>query len=59
MIEGVTVQIDGEAVVVASASPLRLLSSTVRRGGLAEARAVINHRHALDEAISGWQERNP
>jgi adenosylcobinamide hydrolase len=42
MIDGVMVDIDGEAVVVTSASPLRVLSSAVHHGGLEPARAIIN-----------------
>jgi adenosylcobinamide hydrolase len=36
------VEIGGEAVVVASDSPLRVLSSAVFRGGLVTARAIVN-----------------
>ncbi len=42
MILGVDVSIDREAVVVRSARPLSACSSAVVRGGLAEARAVVN-----------------
>lgn len=42
MIAGVSVEAGSEAVVVASTGPLRVLSSAVHRGGLAEARAVVN-----------------
>ncbi len=41
-IAGVTLTIDDEAVVVTSASPLRVLSSAVMGGGAGEARAVAN-----------------
>lgn len=42
MIAGVSVEAGSEAVVVASARPLRVLSSAVHLGGFAEARAVVN-----------------
>ncbi|MGH7364888.1 MAG: adenosylcobinamide amidohydrolase [Candidatus Rokuibacteriota bacterium] len=42
MIAGVSVEVGSEAVVVASAQPLRVLSSAVHRGGFAEARAIVN-----------------
>ncbi|MGH7397408.1 MAG: adenosylcobinamide amidohydrolase [Candidatus Rokuibacteriota bacterium] len=42
MITGVSVAVGSEAVVVASAQPLRVLSSAVHRGGFAEARAIVN-----------------
>jgi adenosylcobinamide amidohydrolase len=42
MIEGIAVWIGQEAVVVAAAQPLRVLSSAVLNGGFASARAVIN-----------------
>jgi len=42
MIRGIVVEIGREAVVVRSEEPLRVLSSAVLGGGLAEARAVIN-----------------
>jgi adenosylcobinamide hydrolase len=42
MIAGVAVEVGREAVVVSSGEPLRVLSSAVHRGGLAEARAVVN-----------------
>jgi adenosylcobinamide hydrolase len=42
MIPGLRVEIGREAVVVASESPLRALSSAVLSGGLVEARAIVN-----------------
>lgn len=42
MIPGLRVTIDERAVVVAAERPLRMLSSAVLRGGLVEARAVVN-----------------
>jgi adenosylcobinamide hydrolase len=42
MISGVSVSIDADAVVVRSDTPLVVLSSAVFRGGLVDARAVIN-----------------
>jgi adenosylcobinamide hydrolase len=42
MIAGVSVEVGSEAVVVASPTPLRVLSSAVHHGGFAEARAVVN-----------------
>ena len=42
MIAGVSVEVGSEAVVVASARPLRVLSSAVHQGGLVEARAIVN-----------------
>jgi adenosylcobinamide hydrolase len=42
MIAGVSVEVGSEAVVVTSREPLRVLSSAVHHGGLAEARAVVN-----------------
>jgi adenosylcobinamide amidohydrolase len=42
VIAGVSVEAGSEAVVVASARPLRVLSSAVHLGGFAEARAVVN-----------------
>ncbi|MGH7413790.1 MAG: adenosylcobinamide amidohydrolase [Candidatus Rokuibacteriota bacterium] len=42
MIAGVSVQVGSEAVVVTSKEPLRVLSSAVHHGGLAEARAIVN-----------------
>lgn len=42
MIAGLHVESGPEAVVVAADRPLRTLSSAVLRGGLAEARAIVN-----------------
>ncbi len=42
MIDGVEVTVDREAVVVTAREPLAVLSSAVVRGGLTEARAVLN-----------------
>ena len=42
MIPGLRVTIDEQAVVVTAAEPLRVLSSAVRRGGLGEARTIVN-----------------
>ena len=42
MIAGLHVESGPEAVVVAAVRPLRTLSSAVLRGGLAEARAIVN-----------------
>jgi len=42
MIAGLHVESGPEAVVVAADRPLRALSSAVRRGGLAQARAIVN-----------------
>jgi adenosylcobinamide hydrolase len=42
MIDGVTVEVDGEAVVVRARRALRVLSSAVVGGGLTEARAIVN-----------------
>jgi adenosylcobinamide hydrolase len=42
MIRGLRVAIDERAVVVAAEWPLRVLSSAVRRGGLGEARTIVN-----------------
>jgi adenosylcobinamide amidohydrolase len=42
MIDGVTVQVDGEAVVVRAGHALHVLSSAVVGGGLAQARAIVN-----------------
>lgn len=42
MIEGIELRIDSEAVVVVSDRPLAACSSAVVRGGLVEARAVVN-----------------
>jgi iron complex transport system ATP-binding protein len=44
VIAGVSVEAGSDAVVVASARPLRILSSAVHQGGLAEARAIVNLR---------------
>jgi iron complex transport system ATP-binding protein len=49
MIAGVSVEAGGLAVVVTSARPLRVLSSAVHHGGLAEARAVINLHVGKDD----------
>jgi len=42
MIRGLRVAIDERAVVVTAERPLHVLSSAVRRGGLAEARTIVN-----------------
>lgn len=42
MIEGIELSIDREAVVVKSARPLNACSSAVVRGGLVDARAIVN-----------------
>jgi adenosylcobinamide hydrolase len=42
MIPGLRVAIDEKAVVVTADGPLHVLSSAVRRGGLAEARTIVN-----------------
>jgi adenosylcobinamide hydrolase len=42
MIRGLRVAIDERAVVVAAEQPLHVLSSAVRRGGLGEARTIVN-----------------
>jgi adenosylcobinamide amidohydrolase len=42
MIEGLTVEIDAEAVVVRSARPLTVVSSAVVGGGLGAALAIAN-----------------
>ncbi len=42
MIDGVEVTVDREAVVVTAREPLAVVSSAVVRGGLTEARAVLN-----------------
>jgi iron complex transport system ATP-binding protein len=42
MIPGLRVAIDERAVVVAAERPLRVLSSAVLRGGLVEARGIVN-----------------
>jgi iron complex transport system ATP-binding protein len=42
MIPGVAVEVGRQAVVVTSEEPLRVLSSAVHRGGLVEARAIVN-----------------
>jgi adenosylcobinamide amidohydrolase len=42
MLPGLRVAIDTRAVVVAAERPLRVLSSAVLRGGLVEARAIVN-----------------
>ncbi|MCI0548723.1 MAG: adenosylcobinamide amidohydrolase [Candidatus Rokubacteria bacterium] len=47
--EGVTVVIGREAVVVTSAAPLTVLSSAVVSGGFARARAVINLHVGKDD----------
>jgi len=52
MIPGVTVDIDGEAVVVASAGLLSVVSSAVHRGGLVSARAIINLRVPAGETCA-------
>lgn len=49
MISGVSVEIGREAVVVASAASLRVLSSAVHGGGLVEARAIVNVHVAKDD----------
>jgi iron complex transport system ATP-binding protein len=49
MIAGVSVEMGREAVVVTSDRPLRVLSSAVHHGGLAEARAVINLHVGKDD----------
>lgn len=49
MILGVDVSIDREAVVVRSARPLSACSSAVVRGGLVEARAVVNLHVGKDD----------
>ena len=42
MIDGLEVSVDAEAVVLTSASPLRVVSSAAVGGGLGEARAIVN-----------------
>ena len=42
MIRGLRVTIDERAVVVTAERPLHVLSSAVRRGGLGEARTIVN-----------------
>src|SRR5712691_3617517 len=42
MLDGVSVAVDREAVVVTAAHPLRVLSSAVVGGGVGEARAIVN-----------------
>ncbi len=42
MIDGLSVEVGREAVVVRAAAPLRALSSAVVGGGLAPARAIVN-----------------
>ncbi len=42
MIEGVTIDVDAEAVVVAARQPLHVVSSAIVGGGAISARAVIN-----------------
>ena len=42
MIDGLTVEIDAEAVVVRSARPLTVVSSAVVGGGLGAALAIAN-----------------
>jgi iron complex transport system ATP-binding protein len=49
VIAGVTVEIGREAVVVAAAEPLRVLSSAVHLGGFAEARAILNVHVGKDD----------
>lgn len=49
MIAGVSVEIGREAVVVTSDRPLRVLSSAVHHGGLAEVRAVLNLHVGKDD----------
>jgi len=48
-IEGLTVRIGPEAVVIVAARPLRVLSSAVHGGGLASARAVVNLHVGKDD----------
>lgn len=50
MIAGVTVEIGREAVVVAAAERLRVLSSAAHLGGLADARAIVNVHVGHDDA---------
>src|SRR4030081_1294281 len=48
-IEGLTVRIGPEAVVIVAAQPLRVLSSAVHGGGLASARAVVTLQVGRDD----------
>ena len=48
-IEGLTVRIGPEAVVIVAAQPLRVLSSAVHGGGLASARTVVNLHVGKDD----------
>lgn len=49
MIQGLAVEIGPEAVVVRAELPVRILSSAVVGGGLAEARAIVNLHVAKDD----------
>jgi adenosylcobinamide amidohydrolase len=54
-IEGVEIEIDGEAVVVTAAAPLTVLSSAVDGGGLGPARTIVNlhvHKHCPWEDVA-------
>ena len=42
MIDGLDVVVDAEAVVLTSASPLRVVSSAAVGGGMVQARAIVN-----------------
>jgi adenosylcobinamide amidohydrolase len=42
MIRGVTIEVDGEAVVVRAEEGLRVVSSAIVGGGVGEARAIVN-----------------
>ena len=42
VIEGVEIEVDGEAVVVTARAPLTILSSAFVRGGFTTARAIVN-----------------
>lgn len=52
VIDGVEVTRDREAVVVTAGAPLAVLSSAVARGGLTEARAVVNLHVPKDLALA-------
>jgi adenosylcobinamide amidohydrolase len=49
MIPGLSLWIEPEAVTLAAATPLRVLSSAVWGGGLVAARAIVNLHVALDD----------
>lgn len=53
MIEGIEVAVDREAVVVTAREPLTVLSSAFVRGGLAQARAIVNLHVPKDLGESG------